>query len=1286
MVSPLKLPLAHLTARVPWHDRGWDGHTCNAPAGNTYCTVLKRIGPTKGDAAEEARAGQSWEGAAPWLPPCAAERAGFMAPFTYTRFVEHPYASSVDAFRHFCGTHLRHPAHSVAAVPFAWMLKEGDGGGRSAIAERLLLNFRPEIEPSVSRSGSDTWIQHGDNQRLMLDTFFSAVRPEEALLFLYAKRTPLTDDPRRVIVAMGRVTGLGDAVQHRHAPGTPAGAMPNWLWERTVEHSIRSSGEDGFVLPYHQLVERAREDDSLDLAQFALHPPDGLWDSFSMGSEHLSHDGAVATLIEAAAVVTRIEAVLDRWDAGAARRWIDRELNRLWSLRGAFPGLGSALAAMGVPHGTLAAYAVSAKVAAQGATADPWPVVDRALCDPTSVLPPELARQIGSTTRKVWATMPPVRRAVLQLLARFAVTEEQARRWFDEAARRAAGVTASDEQLLANPYLLFEGDRAREDSIPVDVVDRGLFPPQAVLAAHPVPEPSACAEPTDARRVRALAVSVLDAAAAGEGHTLLPQEALGVRIGAMPLRPAPVLTEDIFRAVSPDLEPIVRPVQLPGGVPAWQLDELQETRRIISDRVTRRMRGQPLPGTEDWRALVDAAIGVAAPESDPSPRAARDRLARAEKAEALAAIHAARFTAIIGPAGTGKTTLLKALLLARDVRDGGVLLLAPTGKARVQLQRKAATDGGDSLAQAKTIAQFLLASGRYNGRTGAYRVTGDAGSREGGYRTVVIDEASMLTEKQLAATLDAIETGKIARLVLVGDPRQLPPIGAGRPFVDVIRHLRAQSPKSKAAAVVELRTVMRDNNGDARQLASWFSDEPPPHDAETIWERLRAGTASGIKAVRWEGEDGLLAEIEAHVVEEARRRAADRFRSLEAAGVARIRMPETDDDCIETSLGGLPHENGAVYFQRCRDEGDVRGAALCAEAWQILSPVRGGQTGVDGLNRRIQERFKRRAREWASPPPAKWYTRRTAAPLGPQGILYGDKVINVVNDRRYDYWPKADRAGYLANGEIGIAVGQQKVKRTDPMPWKAEVEFRDQPAIKYGFSERDFGDDGTSPLELAYALTIHKAQGSEFGTTFVVVPAASRLLSRELLYTALTRHTDRIVLLHQGDLGDLYKLSREARSATAGRITNLLDVPQLTFDPDPKRGGFFESGLIHRTKTGLRVRSRGELIVANLLDDLQLPYTYEAELRAPDGSLRRPDFVVDDQETGRLLVVEHLGMMHDPIYAEGWGRELEWYRAAGILPHEEGGGATGTLVISDDRDGFDEMSLRDRILDALGMR
>jgi ATP-dependent exoDNAse (exonuclease V) alpha subunit len=96
-----------------------------------------------------------------------------------------------------------------------------------------------------------------------------------------------------------------------------------------------------------------------------------------------------------------------------------------------------------------------------------------------------------------------------------------------------------------------------------------------------------------------------------------------------------------------------------------------------------------------------------------------------------------------------------------EIKAGGVLKLAPTGKARVKL-------GAD----AKTIAQFLSPLGRYEGCTGRYYTNPD-GKNFNQARTVIIDEASMLTEDQLSAVIDAIID--YARVILVGDPRQLPP-------------------------------------------------------------------------------------------------------------------------------------------------------------------------------------------------------------------------------------------------------------------------------------------------------------------------------------------------------------------------------------------------------------------------------------------------------------------------------------------------------------------------------
>ena len=128
---------------------------------------------------------------------------------------------------------------------------------------------------------------------------------------------------------------------------------------------------------------------------------------------------------------------------------------------------------------------------------------------------------------------------------------------------------------------------------------------------------------------------------------------------------------------------------------------------------------------------------------------------------------------LIGPAGTGKTTVLQLLLEQREIVGPRVRLLAPTGKARVRLGQETQREG-----DVQTVAQFLLRLGRYDRKTGRYFTNPEAVKTEA--TMCVVDESSMLTEDMLAAVVDALPAN--CRLILVGDPYQLPPIGAGCPF------------------------------------------------------------------------------------------------------------------------------------------------------------------------------------------------------------------------------------------------------------------------------------------------------------------------------------------------------------------------------------------------------------------------------------------------------------------------------------------------------------------------
>ena len=170
---------------------------------------------------------------------------------------------------------------------------------------------------------------------------------------------------------------------------------------------------------------------------------------------------------------------------------------------------------------------------------------------------------------------------------------------------------------------------------------------------------------------------------------------------------------------------------------------------------------------------------------------------------------------------------------------------------------------------------------------------------------------------------------------------------------------------------------------------------------------------------------------------------------------------------------------------------------------------------------------------------------------------------------------------YVANGEIGTVVGKFRGKYdkwSGPLP--VNVEFSSQPNFSYSFKGSDFGDEENPPLELAYAITVHKSQGSEFNICFLILPNHCKLLSRELLYTALTRQRDRLVILHQGNWSEFKKYSSETFSETARRYTNLFQDPDLVLVEDR----FFEDSLIHRTRRGETVRSKSEVIIADNLD------------------------------------------------------------------------------------------------------
>ena len=546
------------------------------------------------------------------------------------------------------------------------------------------------------------------------------------------------------------------------------------------------------------------------------------------------------------------------------------------------------------------------------------------------------------------------------------------------------------------------------------------------------------------------------------------------------------------------------------------------------------------PIKADWQKLLVTAISEAGGKFDKKNELHRQAIE--EQAVALERLLSRRLSVLVGRAGTGKTSVMGALMLSDALTKDGILLLAPTGKARVRL-------GKATNAEAMTVAQFLHRLGRYDGARQRPKFDGKDKYRK--EKTVVIDECSMLTMDDVVAVLEALDLAHVQRLILVGDPNQLPPIGVGRPFADLASYLESTEAQSDdgsplggalARLSVEVRAAAAASAAsDALRLASWFTREQQPVDADRVLSDLELGEKfNDLDIVFWKSPDELRAR-------------------LLQAFQQHLGLKNGSDVAGFDSAIGLD-ERGWVPFN----------APDGSERWQILSPVRMHPHGVHDLNRWVQRHFRAKELESA--------TEVWGLSLGDESIVRKDKVIQTSNQWRKAYDGKASDEHYLANGEVGLVATAKK-------PWM-NVVFAGRPGLSFGYSKRDF-PGGSGPLELAYALTVHKSQGSEFKKVFVILPKNCRLLSRELVYTALTRSREQLVLLIEGDNASvLFDLTRPERSETARRNTNIFQgVIRVADDTVP-----FAEHLIHRTEKGHLVRSKSELVIANMLFQLGIPY------------------------------------------------------------------------------------------------
>ena len=364
---------------------------------------------------------------------------------------------------------------------------------------------------------------------------------------------------------------------------------------------------------------------------------------------------------------------------------------------------------------------------------------------------------------------------------------------------------------------------------------------------------------------------------------------------------------------------------------------------------------------------------------------------------------------ITGGPGTGKTTILSGILELFGRMQLRPLLAAPTGRAAKRLTEVTGED-------ASTIHRLLEAG--IDPATGKMFFARDEDNPLK-CDAVIVDEMSMVDVTLLHSLLQAVPQGK--RLILVGDPDQLPPVGPGFPFGDMLR--------SGELPTVRLTEIFR------------------------------------------QAQQSLIV--------------------MNAHRVNRGEMP--DLKCVNSDFFFMRRQNEEGVCSLIRDLCATRlpkNMGIPPEQIQVLSPTRKGAVGTVNLNRLLQEALN---------PPS---PERKERQFGDFLFREGDRVMQIRNN--YDIlWKKSDGSAVGAgifNGDVGT------IQSIDPSTEVMTVLFDDRLA-EYDFTQ-------LNELEPAYAMTVHKSQGSEYRAVVLAAwNGTPYLLSRSILYTAITRARELLVIV-----------------------------------------------------------------------------------------------------------------------------------------------------------------------------
>lgn len=1210
--------IKHLSIRVPWHDNGWNATVCKYPQRNQACRAIRAIAEAKDDENECQYAGVQFSELGDNIPPCLYCSGAFMSKKSFKGMKKgHPYTYD-DRFNHIEPTSLKIEPYSFIATPFSWTLREK---AQERVSEGLFyLQYDEDIEPMI---GSNNWVSNGNNQKEIFDYFYKHIEPNQSMVVAYAKTVPFIETLGRIIIGIGMVSSVEKLHEYDYNRKLTESDNRSFLWERQIGHSIRDNQENGFLFPFEKIQEHLTNNPDQDPEELIVIAPDGYFEEFSYACEHVSHDALIITLNKAIAVLRKYRELgitsYNGSDWTSEIAWCKSRLEALWVERGLYPGLGSVLQTSGLKYGEDIALGIREKVSDD----ELWDKMGEIINNIGDYLPDYMSdadlRNIGKSKLKAQFLLDSrMKSSRLKMISRIKLTTTQCKVALNPTSILISKYNKphysdfisniknlNKESIVDNPYLLFEQTRLFEENyrFAIEQIDIAMFPHHCLKAK------SVFDSYDDERRLRAIIVSILENAAQRGSSLLTATDVIRkIKIFISSLIDDEPLDIDIdilevFDEFFSREFKKVKAKEDERNIFAYQLNRISDVGDSIRNFVKLRL-DENIDINDDWaERLKSLLLHYGQKEFNED--------AHREQINAIKIMAESKLSILTGGAGTGKTTMLVALCMSPEIQKNDIIVLAPTGKARVVLASRLNDMGIEN--KDYTVFQFLQKSNHCDYKSMRYYLS-DKHSDEATNSTLIIDECSMLTEEMMGALGEAARNAK--RVILVGDPNQLPPIGTGKPFFEITEYLRLNHLERYAKL-----TVSHRQKGGARLdslLAKLFTYDQSKEVPDDIFS-LISDSDTNIEFVKFNG-DSDLNDILFETIKEA------------------TEMDSVDDVYgFDVSLGGVENDGHMIFG------GEKNVSAL--DNWQILSPYRNDNTsGSSVINHLIQDKY--RLAEYEDVP----QKIETTKPLGNDSILYGEKVINVQNQKAYI--PALEKKNDVANGELGIVEGFFKYGNYH------KIRFTSQPDVAYSFASKISESDSDSP-ELAYALTVHKSQGSGFKKAILVInepeSGANCFISREMIYTALTRQKQKLYILYNKDPSELKKYSYSSSSDLSGRLTNLFGIAEVV----NYKGKFYAENLIHISRSGEPVRSKSEVIIYNELVSAKISFKYE-ESAIVNGKRFSPDFTIY-LPNGDVKYWEHLGMLSNPKYEESWERKKAMYEAGGISE------ALGNLIITVDK-------------------